>query len=83
MPPRKKAKRAHSATPPGDPAAQSSADTPGSSDGAEKPQPAYDLIGDPWTDEQETALLKAIIKWKPVGALRIGADELRCGASGS
>lgn len=26
-----------------------------------------DLLDDPWTDEQETALLKAIIKFKPVG----------------
>ncbi|KAJ5883561.1 uncharacterized protein N7473_010447 [Penicillium subrubescens] len=67
MPPRKKTKRAHSTTPPEDTAAQSSADTPGSTDSAEKSEPKYDLIGDPWTDEQETALLKAIIKWKPVG----------------
>ncbi|OQE23612.1 hypothetical protein PENSTE_c008G01658 [Penicillium steckii] len=68
MPPRKKAKRAHSNSPPEDNAPQSSANTPGSSDSAVKPdEPEYDLISDPWTDEQETALLKAIIKWKPVG----------------
>ncbi|KAJ5744714.1 hypothetical protein N7533_009584 [Penicillium manginii] len=68
MPPRKKTKRAHSNSPPEDTAPQSSANTPGSSDSAEKPdEPEYDLISDPWTDEQETALLKAIIKWKPVG----------------
>ncbi|KAJ5291629.1 hypothetical protein N7478_000880 [Penicillium angulare] len=66
MPPRKKAKRAHSTTPQAD-AAQSSADTPGSSDSAGKPEADYDILTDPWTDEQETALLKAIIKWKPVG----------------
>ncbi|CAG8005146.1 unnamed protein product [Penicillium salamii] len=65
MPPRKKTKRAHSPTPQDD-TAQSSADTP-SSDTASKPDTDYDLISDPWTDEQETALLKAIIKWKPVG----------------
>ncbi|KAJ5351438.1 hypothetical protein N7452_000412 [Penicillium brevicompactum] len=65
MPPRKKTKRAHSPTPQDD-TAQSSADTP-SSDSAGKPDTDYDLISDPWTDEQETALLKAIIKWKPVG----------------
>ncbi|KAJ5166979.1 uncharacterized protein N7482_005760 [Penicillium canariense] len=67
MPPRKKAKRAHSITPLEDTTAQSSANTPGSSDSTGKPEPEYDLIGDPWTDDQETALLKAIIKWKPVG----------------
>lgn len=65
MPPRKKTKRANSPTPQDD-AAQSSADTP-SSDSAGKPDTDYDFISDPWTDEQETALLKAIIKWKPVG----------------
>ncbi|KAJ5676990.1 uncharacterized protein N7477_002623 [Penicillium maclennaniae] len=67
MPPRKKAKRAHSATPQDDATVQSSANTPGSSDSAEKPEPEHDFLSDPWTDEQETALLKAIIKWKPVG----------------
>ncbi|KAJ6013565.1 hypothetical protein N7540_008156 [Penicillium herquei] len=66
MPPRKKAKRAHSTTPQAD-AAQSSADTPGSTDSNGKPEADYDILSDPWTDEQETALLKAIIKWKPVG----------------
>lgn len=67
MPPRKKVKRAHSTTPLEDTVAQSSVDTPGSSDTAEKPDAPYDLLSDPWTDDQETALLKAIIKWKPVG----------------
>ncbi|KAJ5752892.1 hypothetical protein N7520_009809 [Penicillium odoratum] len=65
MPPRKKTKRAHSTTPPAE-AAQSSADTPGSTESVEKPEADYDILTDPWTDEQETALLKAIIKWKPV-----------------
>ncbi|KAL4915553.1 chromatin modification-related protein EAF7-domain-containing protein [Aspergillus aurantiobrunneus] len=44
---------------------QSSANTP--ADGAAQRTPSYDLVADPWTDEQETALLKGIIKWKPVG----------------
>ncbi|KAJ5578254.1 uncharacterized protein N7459_007218 [Penicillium hispanicum] len=66
MPPRKKTKRAHSTTPQAD-TTQSSANTPGSTDSAGKPHVEYDLLTDPWTDEQETALLKAIIKWKPVG----------------
>lgn len=66
MPIRKKAKRAHSVTSQDD-VAQSSTNTPGSSDSVAKPEDDYDPITDPWTDEQETALLKAIIKWKPVG----------------
>jgi len=71
MPPRKKAKRGHSVTPQDDTTAQSSANTPGSSDSAGKPEPEYDFLADPWTDDQETALLKAIIKWKPVGEWRM------------
>ena len=66
MPPRKKAKRAHSVTSQAE-MTQSSANTPGSTDSAGKPDVEYDLLTDPWTDEQETALLKAVIKWKPVG----------------
>ena len=43
--------------------------TPASGESA-KPETDYDIVADPWTDEQETALLKAIIKWKPVGTVR-------------
>jgi MRG-binding protein len=60
MPPKKKPKltdlQAESAQPAGE--------------GAGKPDNGHDLVADPWTDEQETALLKGIIKWKPVGKLR-------------
>ncbi|KAL4795648.1 chromatin modification-related protein EAF7-domain-containing protein [Aspergillus venezuelensis] len=59
MPPRKKPKlNAQSED------AKSPTNTP--ADGPAGP-PSYDLVTDPWTDEQETALLKGIIKWKPVG----------------
>ncbi|BCR86403.1 uncharacterized protein ACHE_30390A [Aspergillus chevalieri] len=62
MPPKKKPKLAEaSETENG----QSSA-TPASGESA-KLETDYDIVADPWTDEQETALLKAIIKWKPVG----------------
>jgi len=63
MPPRKKPKLNTQAE-----NLQSPANTP--AEGAAQGTPSYDLVADPWTDEQETALLKGIIKWKPVGSSR-------------
>ncbi|KAI9374959.1 chromatin modification-related protein EAF7-domain-containing protein [Aspergillus egyptiacus] len=60
MPPKKKLKPNPQAE-----TAQSPANARG--DGIAHRTPSYDLVTDPWTDEQETALLKGIIKWKPVG----------------
>lgn len=68
MPPKKRPRlssRAASATPQAD----NPANTPASTESA-KPGTEYDLVTDPWTDEQETALLKGIIKWKPIGLFK-------------
>lgn len=64
MPPRKKTKGSVRAASTPIPDEDSMAiDTPQ----AEPSQPTYDILKDPWTDEQETSLLKGIIKWKPAG----------------
>jgi MRG-binding protein len=67
MPPKKKAKGVAAAA--STPAADEDAmkiDTPGPQ-AAESQKEAYDILKDPWTDEQETSLFKGIIKWKPAG----------------
>ncbi|KAH7384787.1 chromatin modification-related protein EAF7-domain-containing protein [Cadophora sp. MPI-SDFR-AT-0126] len=68
MPPRKKTKGSVRA--PSTPAADEDAmavDTPQTDTSGAKPKPAYDILKDPWTDEQETSLFKGIIRWKPAG----------------
>jgi hypothetical protein len=67
MAPKKKARAATAAasTPTADEEAMA-IDTP-QPQTEEPPKPAYDILKDPWTDEQETSLFKGIIKWKPAG----------------
>lgn len=67
MPPKKKAKSSVRAA--STPVAEDESmitDTPRAE---ESTKSSYDLTKDPWTDEQETSLLKGIIKWKPAGEL--------------
>ncbi|RAO66068.1 uncharacterized protein BHQ10_002080 [Talaromyces amestolkiae] len=69
MPPRKRPKlspRASSSTPQVETTKQPSS-AHSTTDSAQKSDTEYDLVNDPWTDEQETALLKSIVRWKPVG----------------
>jgi hypothetical protein len=64
MPPRKKAKGSiQEISTPGADEDVMAIDTPV----AEPLKPTYDILKDPWTDEQETSLFKGIIKWKPAG----------------
>jgi len=77
MPPKKKAKAAAAASTPTADEGTTMTDTPQAQ--AEEPQkPAYDILKDPWTDEQETSLFKGIIKWKPAGELRIPSPKEYC-----
>jgi MRG-binding protein len=67
MPPRKKARgstRAASTPVPDDDSIM--ADAPTSN--ASPSKASYDILKDPWTDEQETSLFKGIMRWKPAGA---------------
>lgn len=74
MPPRKKKDAKGSARTPSTPVADEDAMVSDISPQAEQaaqasPKPFYDILKDPWTDEQETSLFKGIIKWKPAGGL--------------
>lgn len=75
MPPRKRARGSAASTPlhetqPKTPAANTIEETSNepSSDKA-KDQASEDAMQDPWTVEQETALLKGLVKWPPKGTL--------------
>lgn len=67
MPPKKKGRIPSGAapTPPGDPAEHT---VKGLLRSAEPDATKDKNISDPWTDEQETSLFKAMIRWKPVGS---------------
>lgn len=67
MPPKKRSRRGVSTPARDDDGMEIDAPTPDVEEQNEPPTPAYDILKDPWTDEQETALFKAIIKWKPNG----------------
>jgi MRG-binding protein len=69
MPPRKKTKGSTRATStPVEPEEDAMAiDTP---QVEAPPNPSYDMLKDPWTDEQETSLFKGVIKWKPAGQFK-------------
>jgi len=70
MPPKKKAKAAAAASTPTADEDSVMTGTP-KAQNEEPHKPAYDILKDPWTDEQETSLFKGIIKWKPAGELTI------------
>jgi hypothetical protein len=69
MPPKKKAKAAAATSTPTADGDAMAIDTPQPQKAEEPQKPAYDILKDPWTDEQETSLFKGIIKWKPAGEL--------------
>jgi hypothetical protein len=69
MPPKKKAKTAAAVSTPTADEDAMVIDTPQPQKAEEPQKPAYDILKDPWTDEQETSLFKGIIKWKPAGEL--------------
>jgi hypothetical protein len=74
MPPRKRSKRRVS-TPAGDDDGMDiDVPTPDVEEPNETPTPEYDILKDPWTDEQEIALFKGIIRWKPNGTVILQAN---------
>ncbi|EEH37174.2 hypothetical protein PAAG_07730 [Paracoccidioides lutzii Pb01] len=69
MPPRKRLRlSSQGASTPQTENPQLTPTTPAQPETASKPEAETDsLVTDPWTEDQETSLLKGIIRWKPVG----------------
>lgn len=67
MPPKKRGRLSSRAasTPSGDTAETPAEERPAS---AKVDAAINDVVSNPWTDEQETSLFKAMIRWKPVGS---------------
>lgn len=67
MPPRKKAKPAPSTPIAYEDSMLIDSPTPKVTQSKEPPEPKYDILKDPWTDEQESSLFKGLMRWKPNG----------------
>lgn len=72
MPPKKKKGSTRAASTPVEDQDAMAIDTPKK---AEPLKPSYNILKDPWTDEQETSLFKGIVKWKPAGRSKL---SLQC-----
>ena len=74
MPPKRKLRPSTVEQPSSDPAPSTSPSAqpdplpkPDNTNTAAGTSTSNNLLNDPWTDEQEIALLKALVRWKPVG----------------
>lgn len=82
MPPRKRARASTASTPLGETQAKTPVETsqPASDDKVkdvdEAMEDASAVVDDPWTDDQETQLLRGLMKWKPAGKLQCLAISL-------
>lgn len=67
MPPRKKAKPAPSSPITDENSMAIDTPAPRPTKAKAAVPPPYDILKDPWTDEQESSLFKGLMKWKPNG----------------
>lgn len=66
MPPRKRARASEASTPLRETQPRTPVDR-ADDEKDEVMEDVYDPIADPWTDEQETQLLRGLMRWKPTG----------------